>query len=512
MNDTAARGKATPASVAASRASFDAVVIGGDVDGLVAATKLASTGSKVLLVEEAPQLGGTLREIEFAPGHRAAPLAPPGDPAVLALGDGAPVELRLASDPASVARTVESLRAVSASDAERWGGFIESIQTSAGFLAEMYRAPPPRIDADSAGEFLALAGLALRFRGLGRRGMADLLRILPIPVADLLDDELETASVKGALAALAVSDLAQGPAAAGTSFNLLHRQVVLNRATKEGTAGLIAAHEQRARAAGVAIRTGAKVEEIRVRDGRATGVVLGGGEEIACNTVISTFDPYRSLIELIDPKFHDPEFIHAVRNIRFRGVATKILVALDAPPTIPGTSAASNGFAGSIVIAPTMRHVERAYEATKYGRSADEPFVELRFQSSSVAVLHVQYTPYRMREGQGVDPASLAERTLAAVDRRLSGFASRVRAVKVLGPHELEAEFGLREGAPSRGEMTLDQILFMRPVPDASRYATPIEGYFVCGAGTHPGAGIHGISGELAARASRAALRVASGP
>jgi len=494
MNDTAARGKAAPASVASPGAAFDAVVIGGDVDGLVAATKLANAGSKVLLAEENRHLGGVLRQIELAPDLRAAPLAPPSDPAVLALGDGAPVQLHLAADAASVARTVDSLRKVSPADAARWGDFVARIQASAEFLAEMYRAPPPRIDADSAGEFLTLASLALRFRKLGRRGMADLLRVLPIPVADLLDDEFETPALKGALAALAVSDLAQGPAAAGTGFTFLHRQVVLNRAMHARGTELVAAHEQRARAAGVTIRAGVKVEAIEVRDGRATGVVLGGGEHIACNTVISSLDPYRSLVELIDPKHHDPEFIHAVRNIRFRGVATKILLALDAPSTTPG----------SIVIAPTIRYVERAYEATKYGRCSEEPFIEVRFPAPRVAIVHVQYTPYRLREGEVAHPASLLERAIAAIDGRLPGFASRVRASRVLGPRELEAEFGVREGAPSCGEIALDQILFMRPVPDASRYATPIEGYYVCGAGTHPGAGIHGISGELAARASRA--------
>jgi phytoene dehydrogenase-like protein len=504
MNDTASRGKTVPVVTSVPGGRFDAVVLGGDVDGLVAATRLASAGSKVLLIEEGARLGGTLREIEFAPGHRAAPLAPPADPSVLALGDGAPVWLRLAADPASIARTSEALQRVSKRDAACWGDFIRRIQASAGFLAELYRAPPPRIDADSAGEFLTLANLFRKYRGLGRRGMADLLRLVPIAVADLLDDELETDAVKGALAALAVSDLAQGPAAAGTGFTLLHRQAALNHAMKQSGAGLIAAHEERARAAGVTFRTGTQVTEVAVRDGRATGVVLAGGEEIACATVISSLDPYRSLIELIDPKHHDPELIHAVRNVRFRGVATKILLALDSAPEIPGAPASQGTFPGSIVVAPTIRYVERAYEATKYGRSSDEPFIELRLPSPRVAVVHVQYTPYRLRAGN--PPAadgSFAERAIAQVDRRLPGFAARVRERKVFGPRELEAEFGLREGAVSRGEMTLDQILFMRPVPDASRYATPIEGYYLCGAGTHPGADIHGISGELAAKASR---------
>jgi phytoene dehydrogenase-like protein len=304
-------------------------------------------------------------------------------------------------------------------------------------------------------------------------------------------------------------DLSQGPGAAGTAFTFLHRLVAWHGAARADMP--VRAYEQRALEAGVMIERNREVLSITVRDGRATGVVLGADEEIACRTVISSLDPGRALLELVDPQHHDPEFIHAVRNIRYRGVTSKILVALHRLPATSLPRGAGNPLAGSLFIAPTTRYVERAYEATKYGRCSEEPFVEIRFPTVArpelaprgrhVAVLHVQYTPYGLREGAwGALRDSLADDAIAQVDRHLPGFASEVRERVVLTPPDLESRFGLREGAVSQGEMALDQILFMRPVPAAARYATPIEGLFLCGAGTHPGGGIHGISGALAAR------------
>ena len=493
-------------NVARGARTFDVVVIGGDADALVAATRLAGKGAKVLLLNEPEALGGALREIEFAPGYRASPFAPVTAATLVALSDDAPVALDLGGAQS------DSLKRHSAKDAAHWPVFAQRMQALAGFLGELYRAPPPRIDADTFGEYLALANLGRKFRKLGRTGMAELLRALPIPIADLLDDEFDTPVLKGALSAYAVMDLAQGPTAAGTAFTFLHRLAALRAARHELP---VRAYEQRALEAGVMIERNRKVRSIAVEDGRATGVGLDSGEDIACRTVVSRLDPNRSLLELVDPRHHDPEFIHAVRNIRYRGVTTKILVALAELPTAHLPRDGTNALNGSLVVAPTVRDVERAHEATKYGRCSEEPFVEIRFPSVAqpglapagrhVAILHVQYTPYRLREGAwSALRDSIADEAIARVDRHLPGFASLVLDRLVLAPPDLEARLGLREGSVSQGEMALDQILFMRPVPDAARYATPIEGLFLCGAGTHPGIGLHGLSGEFAARAAAA--------
>jgi phytoene dehydrogenase-like protein len=517
--------------------TFDTIIIGGDPDGLVAAIRFAQRGSKVLLVDANAELGGAYREIEFAPGFRAAPLAhdagylsldmvgllgtrpeaePVSDPAVISVAhDGPPLLLR-----SSIADTAEGLSAFSQYDSQNWPAFAERMSQLAGFLAELYRAPPPRIDFDTAGELFGLAGLGRKFRGLGQNGMIELLRTLPMALADLLDDWFESDRLKGTLAALGVMDVCQGPIAGGTAYTLLHRHVgappgVFSERLRlaGGVATLVSMLADKARAAGVTIETSAAATRVLVGEGRAAGVALASGEEIGARTVVSSLDPYRSLLELLDPVHLDPELIHAVRNIRFRGVTTKILVALGSLPPIPGVSAPPTG---AVLIAPSVRQVERAYDATKYGRGSEEPFIELRFPSVAeprlapegkhVGVVHVQFTPYNLREGRWdrMREKIIADRAFALIERHLPGFASRVKARTVLSPATLEARFGVREGAISQGELMLDQILFMRPVPGLARYATPIPGYFLCGAGTHPGPGIIGQSGLLASRAALA--------
>ena len=512
--------------------SFDTLVIGSEPDALVAAITLARAGSKVLLLESDAQLGGTYREVEFARGFRAAPLVsdlghldveafraigytpaaePASDPTLIALGESAPLFLR-----PSVSDTAEGLKRFSDRDAVRWPQFTRRVNALAGFLAELYRLPPPRIDADRAGEFVALASLGRKFRRLGQLGMVELMRALPMSAADWFDEEFESPLLKGALAALAVSDVCQGAMSGGTALTFLHRHVgaapgvIGERLRLKGGAGtLVRTLAELARSTGVVIETGAAVRQLVVRDGRVAGAQLASGEEVGCRAAVSALDPYRSLLGLVDAGHLDPEFIRAVRNIRFRGVTSQILLALDALPAIPRTVGPPTG---AILIAPSVRYVERAYDATKYGRASDEPVIELRFPSVAqpdlapagrhVAVLHVQFTPYRLREGDWNRLRdSMADRAVATVERHLPGFSSRIVERTVLTPLDIEARFGVREGAISQGEMMLDQILFMRPVPGASRYAAPVPGLYLCGAGTHPGPGIIGAAARLAAKA-----------
>lgn len=513
---------------------YGSIVIGGSADGLIAATALAQSGSTVLLVEAQAELGGTFREIEFAPGYRAAPLAPdlghidaailqatgamlPGaitpDPATIALGDGEPLQLRR-----SIAATAEGLKSRSTKDAAAWPAFCARMHALSGFLAELYRRAPPQLEASGFEDYLALAKLGLKFRGLGRAGMYDLLRALPMPIADLVDDWFESERLKGALAALGVADLCQGPASGGTALNFLHRHVGAEAGVfgdrlrlQTGGGAMIAAFADRARAASVTIETGAEVRRLLVADDRVVGVRLASGEEIRSANVVSSLDPYRSLLELLDPAYLDPDFIAAVRNIRHRGVTSIVLLALDGLPEVPGLATVP---AGSIVIAPSVRHVERAFDASKYGHCSAEPVVELRFPSITqsklapmgrhVAMLRVQYTPYRLRdEDWSTMRNTVAVRAVALVERHIPGLASRINHRVVLTPADLEAQFGLREGAVSRGELALDQMLFMRPVAGASCYAMPVPGLFLCGAGTHPGYGMTGLSGLHAAHAAR---------
>jgi phytoene dehydrogenase-like protein len=386
----------------------------------------------------------------------------------------------------------------------------------AGFLGELCRRPAFAIDGKGAREALSLAGLGLRYRSLGRRGMTELLRALPMALTDLLDDRFESGRLKGLLAAIGTADLPQGPRGGGTALAFLHRHVgaapgVFGERLRLQTGGtaLLTAFADRARAAGAQVETGARVERILVRDGRVAGVAHASGEEVACRDVLSAAGVGRTLLELLDPLHLDVEFIDAVRHIRHRGVTSHVLLGLDGLPAVPGCPGAP---AGAFWIAPSADYVERAHDAAKYGRAADDPVVELRFPGATqpnlappgmhVATLRVQYTPWELRAGGW--PAAgdaVADRAVAAVERRLPGFTSRIVHRAVLSPPDLEARFGLPEGAVSRGEVALDQLLFMRPVAGFGRHATPVPGLFLCGAGTHPGPGLTGMSGLLAARA-----------
>jgi len=502
--------------------SFDAVVVGGGSNGLVAAITLARRGSKVLLAEASCELGGILREIEFAPGYRAAPLSDagylsprvvratglgalaeeiPANAPIVALGEGEPLQLHR-----DIARTARVLKRLSPKDAEHWPAFAQQVEKFTGFLVRLYRGPPPRSDADSFGELLSLANLGLKFRGLGKTDMIELMHALPNSAADWLDDWFESAALKGVLAALAVTDVAQGPMSGGTAFTFLHRHVGAKPGVfgerlrlRAGPMALTAALAERARAVGVVIETNAAVERVVVRDDRVAGVRLASGEEITCRSVISSLDPTRSLFELLDPVHLEVEFMTAVRNIRYRGVTTQVLLALDGLPTAPVS------LSSGLIVAPSIRYVEQAYDAVKYGRCSQDPVIELRFPSVTqanlaprgkhVAVMHIQYTPY------GVATESVVERAIALIEPHLPGFSDRILHCVILSPQELEARFGLREGAISQGEMMLDQLFFMRPVAGWSRYAMPVRGFYLCGAGTHPGGGIIGMSGWLAAKA-----------
>jgi phytoene dehydrogenase-like protein len=348
--------------------------------------------------------------------------------------------------------------------------------------------------------------------------MIELLRMLPMSVWELLDDTFESGALKAAVAPGGVRDMRQGPRSGATGFVLLHYLVgaaagiVRGRgAWQDGPDAFTRVGAAAARAAGVTIRTGAAVARIDVRDDAVAGVVLAGGEEIPTRRVLSTADPARTLLEWIDPVWLDPEFLRAVRNIRFRGCTAVVMYALENLPELPGLDPEALG--ESVSLTASLEALERAADAAKYGRVSDDPHVELSLPSvhapglapegKHVLVARAQYAPYRLRDGAAWDPPRrdrLAESVSAAIANVIPCFGTRVLHRVAWTPADLEERFGLTEGAPTHGEIALDQILFMRPVAGWGRYAMPIAGLYLGGAGTHPGPGILGGSGWLAAR------------
>ena len=516
--------------------AFDAVVIGAGANGLVAATVLGRAGLKVLLLERGETTGGQGRLVEFASGFRAAPLGldsgwvPPVVARTLGLNtlDRAPLEspLTVILEPGraltlsrDVARASDAIRSHSAGDAAKWPAFTARLRKLAGFLEVLYQTPAPDIDARSVGEILPLLRVGVRFRALGREDMIEFLRTLPLSVWELLDDWFESAPLKAAVAAGGVQDLQQGPRSGGTGFVLLHHLVgappgsVRGRVPwRGGPTAFTSAAEKAARSAGVTIRVAAPVARIRVQDDAVSGVALEGGEEIDSKVVLSTASPARTFLEWVDPVWLDPEFLHAVRNIRYRGCTALVLYALGALSDLAGL-ASPEALAGVVTLTPSLEQLERAADAAKYGTASEKPHIELTAPTllwpdlaptgKHVLAARVQYAPYRLGNGAAWDAPhrdGLADSVTGAIDRVAPGFSSRILHRVVLSPRDLEEFFGRHEGAASQGELGLDQILFMRPVPGFGLHNTPIAGLYLGGVGTHPGPGVLGGSGWLSAQ------------
>ena len=295
------------------------------------------------------------------------------------------------------------------------------------------------------------------------------MRVLPMPVAELLDDWFECDALKGALGAMGILHLQQGPRSAGTAFRLLHHHAGcapgVFRPPRSNVGAVLRA------TAGVEARAAA-VARISVRGGRVAGVVLASGEELAAPLVVSALDPRRTLLELADPGWLDPELARAVSHIRRRGVAARVFFK----------AAQTKG----TVVAPSLDYLERAYDDVKHGRISREPYLESRVGPNGVEV-HFQYTPY----------AGGPE--IPQITRRLLPGLGEAEAA-VLGPRELEAREGWPEGQAYHAELTLDQALWMRPLPELAHYRTPIEGLWLCGPGMHPGGGVPGATGYNCAR------------
>ena len=423
--------------------NYDVVVIGAGLTSLATAQELKRAGKRILVLEKRNEIGGAFHVMDNVDDRAVVTMTPNGPFAL------APENM-------------------SAHDRAAWPQFTELMHKAAGFLEAIYEEPAPKPIDGGLGDLFSMALLGRRARKLGREHMIELLRIMPMSVAELLGDHFESEPLKATIAAQGIRNLHQGPMSAGTVFTLLHYHIGqarggfrLNRAVKLDASSL-------------EIRTNAPVDEIVVENARAIGVRVNN-EVIKASAIVSGLDVKTTLIDLLDVALLDPEFLHTVQHVRSRGVVARLVFELSRMPRIDGVSE------GTVMsIGPTVEYLEHAYDDVKYDRVSQRPLIEARFNGNKMNV-SMQYVPY------DADPNEVAKRAIEAISEYVPGFSDLMVSQTVHTPKMLQREYGLPQGNVEHAELALDQILFMRPVPECARHATPIENLFLCGAGTHPG-------------------------
>jgi phytoene dehydrogenase-like protein len=521
-------------------ARYDTIVVGGGHNGLVAAAYLAKAGLRVLVLERRDVAGGAVATSEISRGalvptlahtvgrlrpsivkdlrlrdHGLALVAP--DVRVFAPSpDGSSIVLR--GDPA---RTAEGLRDRSMRDAATYAEFDRMVRSLGGFLAELMGATPPDTRKPGLGDAIAGLQLGRRYRGLGKDDARTILRVLPMAVADFVGEAFDTDALRAAIAWRGVRYAAMGPWSAGTTAHLLADGAGNDGGAagetvyvKGGPGALTTALVAAARAAGAEVRTDAEVVAITMAADRAAGVALASGEEIGARAVVGAIDPVRLLTGLVDPVALGPSLRWRAGNIRQPGVVAKVNLALASLPTFPAAADDPRLLRGRILVAPGIDAIERAFDASKYGRLSEAPVVEATIPSlvdpslvagaptgSHVMSVVAQYAPYALREGGWDDRReALGDAVLGVLESVAPGIGGLVTARQVLTPLDLEREQGLTGGHPLHGEPSLDLWYAWRPLLGHARYRMPIDGLYLAASGAHPGGGVTGWPGRNAAR------------
>jgi len=508
----------------------DVIFIGGGHNGLVAAVRLARAGLKTLVLERRSVAGGAAVTEELHPGFRVSTLAHAAQlaPAVLTdlrladqgleLIDPDPYLFAPLTDGRSLvlgrdaAASAASIAQFSEPDSRRYAEFREAMGRVTPFVSDLLENPPPEIEQTRRADLWPLLSMARRFRRLGKKDAYRLLRWAPMSASDFVSEWFESEPLRAALAAPGIFGTAFGPRSAGSTAVLLLQMATgdgRRRLVRGGLGALSSALVSAVQAAGATIRTDAEVGRIDVLNRRVAGVTLASGEQLRARTVVSNADPRRTLLGLLDPIELGPDFLGRIRSYRCVGNVAKVNLALSDLPRF--TSGDARTLSGRIHIGPNLDYLERAFDASKYGRHASRLCLDVTIPSltdpalapagAHVMSINATFAPYRL---QGTDWTAAAPGFAEAVIDTLLEYAPDMRRLivhrQVITPVDLESRYGLTGGHIFHGELSLDQLFTMRPLLGWARYRTPIQGLYLCGAGTHPGYGVSGLSGLNASR------------
>jgi phytoene dehydrogenase-like protein len=486
--------------------TYDTIIIGAGHNGLVAAAFLAKQGKKVLVLERRAIVGGSVVTESFGEGFSADAVQTGGTlrPDIiksLKLEQFKSSERRafislqrdgnhliLDADPV---RAAESIKRFSEKDALRWPEFIRFMNKAAGILDKAYATIMPRLPMDfTVREGYGLMEWGLKLRLAGRKDMLNFIRALPMTAQELVEEYFESEVVKAAVASLGIHGFTLGPMGAGAGYTLIHNW--LNRGglshVNVGRAGEVtSALANAVKAFGGEVRTEAEVKSIRVENQAAKGVVLASGEEIFAKAILSSADPKHTLLTLVGAQDLPPEFVWHTQSIKMRGSVAKIHLQTDGGHGIPE---------GTVALAPSIKYLERAYDASKYGEVSEKPYLEVTTSGNTVSI-HFQFAPYALKSGKWeVESGKVEKLAIDTLAEYFPNLQSSIVNRKTLTPQDLEEIYGLTEGDINHGQLMLDQFLFMRPIPGWSNHKTPIDNLYLCGSGVHGGGGVSGAAGR----------------
>jgi phytoene dehydrogenase-like protein len=516
---------------------YDAVVIGGGHNGLVAAAYLARAGLETIVLERRHVLGGATVTEEVFPGFRFSVASyvvsllrpeiireldlPRHGLEILPLdGTFTPLEGDYLWRVNDHGRTMRELRRWSRIDAEAYEEYGRLMVEMARFVKPVLSVVPPDPGRIEIREWLPLAGLARAFRRLPLRQQETFIQLMTMSAADFLGRWFETDPLKATMAASGIIGTFQGIRSPGTAYVLLHHYMgEIDGAfrawgiPKGGTGGVSEAIARAARAAGAEIRCQAPVARIVVDGNGATAVALESGEEIEAGAVLSSVDARRTFLELVEPGRLDPEFEEGVRRHRYRGSSGKVNLALDGLPEfscLPNSHGVEH-LRGAISFSPSVDYMERAYDDAKYGRFSHRPYIDMVIPTlvdpamappgKHVMSCFIQYAPYHLSDAKTWDDEreAFGDAVVDTIAERAPNIRDLILHRQVITPLDLERQFGLSEGNIFQGELSLEQLFFNRPVPGWARYRTPVRNLWLCGSAAHPGGGIMGAPGRIAA-------------